>query len=442
MHISELYSIYQQYPLISTDSRAILPESLFFALKGANFNGNEFAKKTVDNGCPYAIVDEEAHVYDSRFILVKDVLKSLQELARYHREQIQIPVLGITGTNGKTTTKELLSVILAKKFSVVYTKGNLNNHIGVPLTVLSIKPETEIAIVEMGANHPGEIGFLCEIAKPTHGLITNIGKAHLEGFGSFEGVKNTKNELYDYLFSHNGIVYANSGNIILKDLIKNRPCVTYGSDDGDYCKGTLHVGKTYLEAGIEICINPTDVLQQLISQKKININILSNLVGAYNLENLLAAVTIGYNFGVDATSIRDAILKYHPDNNRSQLLTTEKNTIIMDAYNANPSSMEVAIQNFISLQDENKAAIFGEMLELGDYSNEEHLKILDLIKGEKMNPVYLVGKSFCALKNTEFECFEDVDLLCQWIQKNPIQGRKILIKGSRGNKLEKVLPYL
>lgn len=442
MKISELYSLYKLHPVVTTDSRVILPDSIFFALKGATFNGNEFAKTTIDSGCAFAVVDEEKYAIDDRFILVDDVLKSLQDLARFHREKLNIPVFGITGTNGKTTTKELLSVVLSEKYKTVFTKGNLNNHIGVPLTVLSIYDDAEIAIVEMGANHPGEIAFLCEIAQPTHGLITNIGKAHLEGFGSFEGVKKTKNELYDYLYSHNGTVFVNSGNPILMDLIKSRLCITYGVAEHDYCRGEINHDKIYLEADIEL--NEAFIGGKILSelQNPIPITITSNLVGAYNLENLLAAVSIGNYFGVEAPEIKNAIQHYQPDNNRSQLLKTEKNTIVMDAYNANPSSMEQALNNFLALKQNGKAAILGEMLELGEYCKEEHLKLITLLGNAELNPLYLVGNSFTDIDTTGFTCFENVDQLCMWLEQHPVQGKNILIKGSRGNKLEKVLPFL
>ncbi|MBI5219782.1 MAG: UDP-N-acetylmuramoyl-tripeptide--D-alanyl-D-alanine ligase [Bacteroidia bacterium] len=440
MIISDLYKLYLQYPSITTDTRNLTVNSIFFALKGANFNGNEFAQTALNKGCAFAVVDEKKFAADKNIILVDNVLATLQDLARIHRTHLSIPVIGITGTNGKTTTKELLGAVLAKKYNIHYTKGNLNNHIGVPLTILSITNKTEIAIIEMGANHPGEIKFLCEIAQPNFGLITNIGKAHLEGFGSMEGVIKTKSELYDHLKLNNGKIFANSDNIILTRLIGNRDYITYGRSAGAQCKAENISSNPFLEVTVSLNEMPTQTVA--ITTDK-NIRIKSNLIGEYNCENLLAAVCAGYYFNVDAQKIKEAVEKYAPDNNRSQLLKTKHNTIFMDAYNANPTSMAASIENFLTMDATEKTFILGDMLELGEFSDEEHIGIINLLKKKNCSSVYLIGKSFVkAAENSGFKTFDQIDQFCEWIREHPIKSSSILIKGSRGIRVEKALAFL
>jgi len=403
-NMNQLYSIYLKHQLICIDSRNIKKNAIFFALKGDNFNGNKYAQEAIDKGCAYAVIDENKYEKNEKFVLVENVLETLQNLAHHHRKQLKIPVIGITGTNGKTTTKELIKDVLNKKYKTYATQGNLNNHIGVPLSVLSITRDIEIAIIEMGANHIGEIIALCKIAQPNHGLITNIGKAHLEGFGSFEGVITAKKELYNYLKQNNGIAFVNSDNLLLMKLSNTQNRITY---------------KTQKEA-----IN-------------------TQLIGKHNLENILAAICVGHYFKVKESDIEQAIENYQPADNRSQIIKTKKNTVLLDAYNANPMNMEAVINHFAQMKAENKVVILGDMLELGSYSLQEHQAVTELLKKQNFNRVILVGDNFSKVKNN-INCkhFADAGIASNWLKHQNIKDAFILIKGSRGIELEKLMEVL
>ena len=430
MKISDLYDIYKKFPVISIDTRNIEKDSIFFALKGENFNANTFAEKAIQNGASYAVIDEKEYRKDERYILVDNVLYCLQQLAVYHRKQLNIPFIGITGTNGKTTTKELINAVLSAKYKTLATKGNLNNHIGVPLTILSVSNEHEMAVIEMGANHIGEIGELCEISKPDFGIITNIGKAHLEGFGGIDGVIKTKNDLYLAVNQNNGKLFVNSDNKLLMSLSENFERVCYGTSDTDYCKAKLLNNSALLN--LEYWKNNLYVSE-----------IQTNLVGDYNFENVLAAITVGLNFNVDALQIKAALENYIPGNNRSQIIKKNNNTIILDAYNANPSSMEASIKNFAKIDAENKVLIIGDMLELGEYTISEHQYIINLVDNLNFKDIILVGNVFCEVcKNPDYKCFKNSLEAKGWLAKNPFYNSTILIKGSRGIKMEEVLDVL
>lgn len=429
--LDKIYKQFLEYPEVSTDSRSITPNSIFFALKGENFDGNKFAINAVESGARFALVDN-ADIRHAKCIYVKDVLHTLQQLATIHRDALGVKILAITGSNGKTTTKELIYSVLAKRMRVKATQGNLNNHIGVPLTLLSITPETEMAIIEMGANHPGEIALLSGIAKPNYGLITNIGRAHLGGFGSYEGVVKTKGELYEYLAINDGSVFYNPNNKILTDLIEkynlSSKSIPYGLNEFKY----QIVNESSIPF-LNVIINNTT------KGEAYSIN--TNLVGQYNLENVISAVTIGEYFGIPTRDIREAIETYTPSNSRSQYLKTSANTIILDAYNANPTSMEASLNNFANIRGESKIAIIGEMLELGDYSKAEHKRIVELANSLNFVTVLFVGKGFenMAPKNNYFATSDDCSA---YLKSNPIVNATILVKGSRGVKLEKVLNVL
>lgn len=426
--MNDLYSKYLKSSGISTDTRSIQEGSLFFALKGESFDGNRFAAQALENGAQWAVVDDPALSGNPNFIYVNNALESLQALAKHHRKQLKIPIIGITGTNGKTTTKELIACVLAQKFNVIATKGNLNNHIGVPLTLLSITPGTEIAIIEMGANHQGEIAFLSSIADPKYGIVTNIGKAHLEGFGGYEGVIKTKSELYQHLKHTNGIAFVNEDDPLLTNLSTNIQCVYYGKSN---TKTKLHqsLSTPFLELDLEI----NGILHKINTQ----------LIGQYNLPNLLAAICFGNYFSIEPRLISNAIANYSPGNMRSQFKPTEKNKLIVDAYNANPSSMEVALQNFASLEASNKTLILGEMLELGSESQLEHQSLISRAESHQARNIFLVGKSFkaCAIPK-HFNYFESTEQLRQYLLEHPIENSLILVKGSRGNKLEIIFDAL
>jgi len=422
----EIYQIFKKNPVISTDSRKIEENCVFFALKGENFNGNKFAAAALEKGAAYAVIDEKEHFISNKTILVDNVLQALKDLANLHRKKLGIPILAITGSNGKTTTKELVSAVLSQKFKVCFTEGNLNNHIGVPLTLLKMNSDTEIGVVEMGANHPGEIAELCEIAEPDFGIITNIGKAHLEGFGSFEGVIKTKSELYQHIKSKKGIVFYNIDNPILTNLttgIQNK--ISYGKENASFT-GEL--------------ISSPPFVHVKANFKKGVLYLNSNLTGDYNFENLMAAACIGNHFNVDPLLIQKALKNYYPQNNRSQLINKNGLKIIMDAYNANPTSMQASIKSFISNVSENSYLILGDMLELGTYSKQEHIAILELLKNYPLTTVYTVGKNFKEVADT-FNCrpFLKVEQLCEFLKETPITKGDVLIKGSRGIQLEKVL---
>jgi UDP-N-acetylmuramoyl-tripeptide--D-alanyl-D-alanine ligase len=429
MEIASLYAIFRNHPIITTDSRNIPANSIFFALKGDNFNGNAFAEEALSKGASFAVIDEPEFALSGRTFLVDDVLSCLQQLALYHRNQLGIPILAITGTNGKTTTKELISAVLSKKYKVNSTKGNLNNHIGVPLTLLSMDEQTEIGVVEMGANHPGEIKTLCGIANPDFGIVTNIGKAHLEGFGSFEGVIKTKSELFGFIRDKGGKCFLNADNPLLEQQAQSIDLIKYGKSTDYFMAGELASTDNYL------------VVKALFPKGWLYLK--SKLVGDYNFENLMAAACIGKYFEVEPLLIQDAIAGYTPSNNRSQLIKKASNTIIMDAYNANPTSMMAALSNFVGIQHENKCIILGDMLELGDTSAEEHQKITDFIEENSFLEVFLVGPQFKnTIDRTQKKKFEQVELLTQYLKTQPIENKLILIKGSRGIHLEKVLELI
>ncbi len=424
MKITELYKIYKRHPHIQTDTRKLKEGELFFALKGPNFNGNKFIKSALDAGAAYIIADEENNINDERVILVNDVLTTLQELAKYHRNQFSIPFIGITGSNGKTTTKELLHHVLSSQYKTYTTEGNLNNHIGVPLTILKIKDDAEMAVIEMGANHLGEIASYCEYAQPTHGLITNIGKAHLEGFGSAENVKIAKGELFAYLKNHDGIAFVNSDDNAVNALaVEMKNSIYFGSKYGN-CKGLVLENNPLLKVNIE---NGT------------SLEISTHLVGDYNLPNIVAATCVGKYFKIKDKNIKQSIEGYMPSNSRSQWLSIGTNDIILDAYNANPGSMKAAIENFGHDNTENKILVLGDMMELGDDSEKEHAFIVKLIDQYLWKQVLLVGKTFAMIKS-DYLHFENVDEALNWLTDNSINNSGILIKGSRSMQMEKVLP--
>ncbi len=434
MDITALYPIFLRCQGVTTDSRNCPEGSLFFALKGANFNGNIFAPKALESGCAYAVVDEDVPEMhgDKRYIRVDNCLQALQQLARHHRRQLGTPMLAITGTNGKTTTKELIAAVLSQRFRILYTEGNLNNHIGVPLTLLRLQPSHELAVIEMGASHPGDIRELVEIAGPDYGLITNVGKAHLEGFGSFEGVVRTKGELFDYLRAKgDATVFVHDDNPYLKTLATGLPQVLYGSSHGLYVSGHTTGCSPYLALEWQAAgIHERHCIQ-------------TQLIGAYNLPNALAAVTIGHYFGVEGKMIDQALADYTPRNNRSQLKKTDGNLLIIDAYNANPTSMMAALANFKEMQAGQKMLILGDMRELGKDSKEEHRKIVDYIKECGFNDVALVGSEFTfAATGSPYATYSDVEALIGKLKAEPPCGKTILIKGSNGIRLSGVVDYL
>lgn len=411
-----LYEIFQQHPVITTDSRDCPKGSIFFALKGETFDGNQYALKALEQGCSYAVIDNpDVLPKDTDFgesvIVVPDVLKALQDLANQHRKTLGTTIIGVTGTNGKTTTKELIAAVLSKKFKVLYTQGNFNNHIGVPKTLLQLTPEHEIAVVEMGANHPGEIKTLVNIVEPNFGIITNVGKAHLLGFGSFEGVIRTKGELYDFLREHNGKVFINENNEHLVKISHDLQLIPYGNN------ATL--------------VSSDPFLRMELFDKDIT----THLIGAYNKDNVMAASAIGTYFGVAPDDIIKAIEEYTPTNNRSQFKQTERNRLIIDAYNANPTSMMAALENFAQMQAENKICILGAMRELGDASIEEHRKINRFVQDAGFEVLY-VGDEW------ETPHFSDIEALTQHLTENPVSDKTILVKGSNSTKLIQAVPLL
>lgn len=423
MNIEEIYKIYRQYPSIQTDSRKIEKDDIFFALKGPNFNGNQFAEQALNAGAAYVVADEFVGVEDERIIHVNDVLETLQQVAKFHREQFSIPFIAITGSNGKTTTKELLHAVLSTTYKTYTTKGNLNNHIGIPLTILKIKGDAEIAVIEMGANHQHEIEGYCQYAEPTHGLITNIGKAHLEGFGGEEGVKKGKGELFDYLKKNNGTIFVNTDDVAVFDLSKPiSNLIFYGSKSED-ANGIIVQNDPFIEIKIE---------------DKNPFTIQTNLVGSYNLANVLAAVCVGKYFKIDVAKIKNAIENYYPSNSRSQLIRKDSNSIILDAYNANPGSMKAAIENFAKMKGDKKILLLGSMMELGTGSRKEHEAIISLIGQHTWNAVVLVGKNFNEIKNN-FINFENAEQAKGWLKDQKFENAQLLIKGSRSMQMEKVL---
>jgi UDP-N-acetylmuramoyl-tripeptide--D-alanyl-D-alanine ligase len=427
MDLQVLHKHFIESAGICTDSRKIVKNQLFFALSGQNFNGNQFANQAIEQGAKLAIIDDIKFKVNDKFFLVSNVLDCLQQLALFHRKQLNTTIVSITGTNGKTTTKELISKVLQKKYKVTFTQGNLNNHIGVPLTLLSFTSETEIGVVEMGANHPNEISQLCNIALPDFGIINNIGKAHLEGFGSFEGVIKAKSELYDYCKANNKKVFVNGDDSLLMDLSEKIERITYGKSNKD------EVCAEFISA------NP------LLELKWKEFKIQTQLVGEYNFNNVLAAIAVGIYFQVPDNEIGSAISEYQPQNNRSQLTKTADNTLIIDAYNANPSSMELAVRNFMNINASNKLLILGDMFELGEASEIEHQKIIDLVKNLNFEKAFFVGKNFFFREKEnrdKFNFFISIDEMLNYLSKNKIAGYTILLKASRGIQLEKVFAFL
>jgi len=437
MTTKDIYQLYIQHPVISTDTRKIAAGSLFFALKGDKFDANTFAERALAAGAAYAIIDNPAYQLGDEYILVDDVLVALQDLARYHRKQLTIPVIGLTGTNGKTTTKELINAVLSQKFKTLATQGNLNNHIGVPLTILSINRTHEIAVIEMGANHQKEIALLSSIAQPSHGLITNIGKAHLEGFGGVEGIKIGKGELYDFLKADEGVVFVNGDDKVLMDMQKARSLskvVLYGTVNKD----NKVIGKLTENSPL-LALEWTNKLSGESYPVK------TRLTGAYNLDNILAAICIGVYFELTADEINAGITGYQPQNNRSQIKQTETNTLICDYYNANPSSMQVAIENVGKLQAERKVLILGDMFELGDESAEEHVGIIQKALDADVAERIFIGKEFVKqesrVKNQEsgIKFYNTAEEAIEALKAEPIKHSTVLIKGSRGMALERLV---
>jgi UDP-N-acetylmuramoyl-tripeptide--D-alanyl-D-alanine ligase len=427
--IDTLYDIFKIHLVVTTDSRNCPSGSIFIALKGGNFNGNHFAVQALELGCSYAVVDEADAVKDPRILLVDNCLKTLQDLASRHRKECHIPFIGITGTNGKTTTKELMAAVISKKYNVLYTQGNLNNHIGVPLTILRLRPEHELAIIEMGANHPGEIKELVEITDPDYGLITNVGKAHLEGFGSFEGVLRTKGELYDYLRAKGGKIFINMENPYLRSIAKGIDEIKYATKEGYPLWGETLSCSPFLKLRWHSDFNSKSFEAQ------------TNLIGSYNLENVLAAVCVGLEFGVSQEQIIEALQEYVPSNNRSQLKETEQNTLIIDAYNANPTSMNAALLNFEQYEASRKAVILGSMKELGELSEEEHKRLAFHLAEVSFDRVFLIGPEF-RNAGSDYPIFDSAEAFIHYLEEQPLQGYTILIKGSRGNQLESLVPFL
>ncbi len=423
MKLTELYDLYLQHPTVTTDSRNCPAGSIFFALKGERFDGNKYAEGALASGAAYAVIDNAEYKSSERMILVDDVLSTLQQLARLHRHTLGIPVIGITGTNGKTTTKELLAAVLSRKYNLLYTAGNLNNQIGVPLTILKMTAQHEMAVIEMGANHPGDIKELVEIAAPNYGLITNVGRAHLEGFGSFEGVMKTKGELYDFIRHNGGKIFLNASNPYLPAMANGLESITYGT------------GCDCFVYGEETECNPFLSFSWTGSGNTYNVK--THLIGSYNLDNLLAAVAVGSYFGVPAEAINNALESYMPTNNRSQFKQTERNSLIIDAYNANPSSMKVAIDNFAAMKGLPKAVVLGDMKELGPESDALHLEVVEQLRRYGFDKVYLCGEHFSNVASG-FSPFATTADMVEALKKDNLSGYYILIKGSHSMGLEKV----
>ena len=428
MDIVSLYNIYLQHPNVQTDTRKLQTGDLYFALKGANFNGNRFAATALEAGAAYCIVDEEDAVVDERCILVPDVLQTLQQLALHHRRQFSIPFIAITGTNGKTTTKELVTKVLSARYRTYATEGNLNNHIGVPLTILKIRKDAEMAIIEMGANHQKEIAFYCTVAEPDFGLINNVGKAHLEGFGSVEGVRKAKGELYDYIREHEGTIFINSDLDYLSEMAQGiARQYSYGTANAQI------IGKALQSDGL---------LKLAVLSAGLETTIQTQLVGDYNLPNVLAAIAIGTYFEMDIDTIKSALEAYQPSNSRSQLLEKGTNTIILDAYNANPSSMKLALENMSTLHSaKDKWLLLGAMKEMGERCEEEHKALVEQAQQLQFQHVVLVGEEFEAVKGA-YQWFATSAEAHDWIVQQPIRNSVILVKGSRGSKMEVVLDAL
>src|SRR5690554_251123 len=424
MKIEQLHALFLKHPSVSTDTRKIAKNDLYFALKGDNFNGNGFTKQALENGASYCIIDEEEYAINNQCILVDNVLKTLQDLASFHRKYLKLPIIALTGSNGKTTTKELIHAVLSKKYSTSATLGNLNNHIGVPLTLLKMTKDTEIGIVEMGANHPKEIELLCNLAFPDYGLITNFGKAHLEGFGSVEGVIKAKSELYQHLISHKKTIFINSSDPIQVEKSQGTKTLTFGQNNTD--DFTIYFKSA--QPNVSISYN--------------NNQINSQLIGEYNFNNISVAIAIGAYFKVDENQIKEAIETYVPKNNRSQIIEKGTTQIILDAYNANPSSMTVALNNFGKLEAKNKIAILGDMFELGQEAKAEHMAIAELANSLNLSKVIFVGENFhhaIPENNESYTSFDDFETKFNF---KTLENATLFIKGSRGMALERVLDLL
>ncbi len=433
MDVKELYSIFCKHPMVTTDSRMCIRDSIFFALKGDRFNGNLFAEQALESGCSYAVIDEwDGEIKNERIIKVENVLTTLQKLANFHRRKLKIPIIGITGTNGKTTTKELIAISLSRKFKVAFTQGNFNNHIGVPLTLLSMDKSHEIGVVEMGANHLGDIKELCEIVEPNYGIITNVGRAHLEGFETFENVVSAKCELYDFIREHEGKVFVNRDNKILYDLSEDLDRILYGKDDPSlFASGSIADTTPFLEFDWSFFDS--------------SYRVKTHLVGEFNFDNAIAAVAISKFFGINAERISAALEEYEPTNYRSQFMRTEKNDMIIDTYNANPTSMKTSLDFFASIPTIlPKMVILGEMKELGAFSVEEHKKMIDYLEKQTFTLKYLVGSIFKNLIKDDDKCryFENVEELIKELESNPVSNHYIFLKGSHSVQLEKVISYL
>lgn len=427
-----LYNYYLKNPIISTDTRNITPGCIFFALKGDLFNANEFAALAVEKGAAFAVIDEEEYATNSQCLLVENVLSTLQDLARHHRKQLSIPVIGLTGSNGKTTSKELVNAVLAERYKTFATFGNLNNHIGVPLSILSITTDVQVAVIEMGANHQKEIELLCTIAQPTHGIITNVGMAHLDGFGGFEGVKKGKAELYAYLKQTNGYTFINRDNPNLLEMSTAaglNKLIYYGTENGNTIKGALKSSDPFIEVDW--------------TNHEVSSSVNTNLTGSYNFENILAAICIGDFFDMSPEEINTGLSNYQPKNNRSQLTKTEKNTVICDFYNANPSSMTAALKNIAVLSANKKTAILGDMFELGPESLGQHELIVKQANESGLDQLIFIGKDFYAFKdNFKGIFFETPAKAAKYLEETSVQDHLVLLKGSRGMKLESLLQYL
>ena len=433
--MENIYEKFLESTAVSIDSRNCPEGAMFIGIKGANFDGNLFVEKALEQGCKYAITDNpEIGVGNPNIIHVADSLKTLQDLAAYHRMKFNIPVIGITGTNGKTTSKELISTVLSKEYNTLFTLGNLNNHIGVPLTLLRLNRGHNIAVIEMGANHPKEIEFLCNIARPNFGIITNVGKAHLEGFGSFEGVKKTKGELYEFIRGVEGKIFLHADNPHLMEMAGDIEYIKYGEADENFVSGNIVSCTPYINVDLRLNGNA--------SGEKQSYSVATQLIGDYNLSNILSAACIGRYFGVMDEDIVAALREYTPTNNRSQCTKTESNTLIVDAYNANPTSMDAALRNFSKIESASNALILGDMKELGEDSIMEHNKILALIESLGFDKVYLVGSEFTTAAAGAHPCFENVEALKEYLTANPIAGYTILIKGSNSTRLTQIVPSL
>lgn len=427
MSIIDLYDLFIHNPQITTDSRNCPKGSIFFALKGDKFDGNQYAGKALASGCVYAVIDNPDYYIGERTILVDNVLKTLQQLAHHHRKVLGLPIIGITGTNGKTTTKELLAAVLSTKFNLLYTEGNFNNHIGVPLTLLRLTHDHEMVVIEMGASHPGDIKELVDIVHPNYGIITNVGRAHLEGFGSFEGVIRTKGELYDYIRRSKGKIFIKKENEYLQSIAKGIEQITYGNGDDAFASGQV------------VSCDPFLVFNWK-QQGKLH-TVETHMIGSYNLDNVLAAVAVGRFFKIPAERISRAIAAYEPTNNRSQFKKTDNNELIIDAYNANPSSMKVALDNFITMPVQPKAIILGDMRELGPTSDELHAEVVEQIKKGQFDKVFLCGEHFSKV-GKEFSPFATTEAMVEELRKQPLKGYHILIKGSHSMGLEKLADIL